>query len=255
MLDKNTNKFKTLKRIIISVSGIVFFFLVWFIVATCINSTLFPTPFVAFAQMFNLLGKSSTWLAIGGTFLRLLIAFGISLILALIFGILAGLIKGFKRFFSPFVTVFRTIPTAALIFILIVLVKSTVSLVIIDFLLMFPILYEAVVTGIRNIDKTVIDALEVDQGKTNKLAIFKVLIPMSGPYIILGMIQSLGLGMKVSIMSEVLVGDTSVPGLGRMLRVASSEADMPTIFAIAIISIVLISLLDILVKTLKKKFS
>ena len=249
----SNSKTKTLPKILITIGGILFVFLVWWIVSICINSTLFPTPFVALERMFVLLGKGSTYEAIGGTFYRLLIAFLISFLLALIFGILAGLLKGFKRFFSPFVSVFRTIPTAALIFILIVLVKSTVSLVIIDFLLMFPILYEAVVTGIKNIDKNVIDALEVDQGKTNKTAIVKVIVPMSGPYIVLGIIQSLGLGMKVSIMSEVLVGDTSVPGLGRMLRVASNEADMPTIFAIAIISIILIALLDILVKVIKKK--
>ena len=119
---------------------------------------------------------------------------------------------------------------------------------------MFPILYEAVVSGVKNIDKTLLDALKLDSGERTGNALTKVVIPMAWPYILLGIVQSLGLGMKVSIMSEVLCGDDRIPGLGRMINQAYQETNVPVIFAITVISIVLIAILDLLLSFLKKKF-
>ena len=138
--------------------------------------------------------------------------------------------------------------------VLIILTKPTNGLLIIDFLLMFPILYEAVVSGVKNIDKTLLDALKLDSGERTGNALTKVVIPMAWPYILLGIVQSLGLGMKVSIMSEVLCGDDRIPGLGRMINQAYQETNVPVIFAITVISIVLIAILDLLLSFLKKKF-
>jgi NitT/TauT family transport system permease protein len=241
-------------KIILNVLGVVFIFFAWWIASSIINLSLFPTPIIAFKTMFSLLGKASSWLAIGETIKRLIVAFLISFAFALILGVLGGIFKGFRHFFNPVVIVLRTIPTAAVVIILVVLLKPTSGLYIIDFLLMFPILYEAVVSGVSSVDKSIIDALRLDDRKGSINSIGQIFIPMALPYIGLGIIQSLGLGMKVSIMSEILVGDTKIKGLGQMLRIAQSESDMPTVFAIAIIAIIIIALLDILVKIIKTKF-
>ena len=55
-------------------------------------------------------------------------------------------------------------------------------------------------------------------------------------------------------MSEVLCGDDRIPGLGRMINQAYQETNVPVIFAITVISIVLIAILDLLLSFLKKKF-
>lgn len=237
-----------------TIIGIVLVVLVWWLLALIIDKTLFPAPNIAFQTMFELLGEGYTWKAIGGTLYRLIIAFLMSFVAALIFGVFGGISKIFRTIFNPFVVVLRTIPTAAVIFVLIILLKPTNALYIIDFLLMFPILYEAVSTGVKNIDKTIIDAMRLDSGKRDIKAITSVIVPMAWPYIILGIIQSLGLGMKVSIMSEVLCGDNTIPGLGRMISTAYQETNVPVIFAVTIIAILLIAVLDIALKLLKRKY-
>ena len=235
--------------------GVVFLFAVWWISANIIDKSLYPTPFVAFSRLFEMLGTSNTWNAILETIKRLFLAFLISFGISLVLGIIGGIFKGFRHFFNPFVIVLRTIPTATVAIILIVLLKPDNGLYIIDFLMMFPILYEAVASGVKNIDKNILDALTLDDRKTSINSIIKIIVPMSFPYVGLGIVQSLGLGMKVSIMSEILIGDTSIKGLGQLLRIAQSESDMPTVFAIALISIFIIALLDILVSFIKSKIS
>ena len=239
---------------VLTMLGLVFLFFAWWISSLIINKTLYPTPIVAFSRLFEMLGQFNTWNAIYQTIRRLMVAFLLSFSISLILGILGGIFKGFRHFFNPFVIVLRTIPTATVAIIFIVLLKPNNGLYIIDFLMMFPILYEAVVAGVKNIDKSILDALSLDDRKTSANSLFKIIIPMSFPYVGLGIIQSLGLGMKVSIMSEILIGDTSIKGLGQLLRIAQSESDMPTVFAIALIAIFVISLLDILVSIIKNKF-
>lgn len=242
------------KNIILTTLGVILVFLIWWILALIINKTLFPGPIKTFTVLGELLGKTHTWKAIGGTLYRLIVAFTLSFLAALIIGVFGGLSSTFRRILNPLVVVLRTIPTAAVIFVLIILTKPTNGLLIIDFLLMFPILYEAVVSGVKNIDKTLLDALKLDSGERTGNALTKVVIPMAWPYILLGIVQSLGLGMKVSIMSEVLCGDDRIPGLGRMINQAYQETNVPVIFAITVISIVLIAILDLLLSFLKKKF-
>jgi NitT/TauT family transport system permease protein len=242
------------KNIIFTTLGIALVIFLWWILALIINKTLFPGPIKTFNTLGTLIIKESTWAAIGGTLFRLVTAFVLSFVAALIFGILGGISEVFRTIFNPIIVVLRTIPTAAVIFVLIILIKPTYGLLVIDFLLMFPILYEAVVSGVKNVDKTLIDAVKLDAGANTRNGLFKVVIPMAWPYIILGIVQSLGLGMKVSIMSEVLCGDDRIPGLGRMINQAYQETNVPVIFAITVISILLIAILDLSLNFLKRKY-
>ena len=73
------------------------------------------------------------------------------------------------------------------------------------------------------------------------------------PTISLGIIQSLGLGMKVSIMAEVLVGNPKVKGLGMMIKNYYNYVEMDYVLALSLIGIILIGLLDLTLHLVKKK--
>lgn len=187
------------------------------------------------------------------TLLRLFISLLISLLFAFILGIIGGLIPTFHRLINPLVIVLRTIPTAAVILILIVLLKPAYALTIIVCLVTFPVLYEAVRGGIANTDESIKQSLRLETNLHNPKSIFKVLIPCSAPYIFLGIIQTIGLGMKVSIMSEVLVGNPKVTGLGMMIKNYYNFLEMDKVLAVSMYAIILIGLVDLLMNILKKK--
>lgn len=236
-----------------SIIGIGALFFFWWLISFLVNSTLFPGPQKVIPQFFVYMGQGETYFALGGTLLRLLIAITLGFLFGLIFGILGGLYEPFKAFMKPFIIVFRTIPTAAVIFVIIALLKPMFAPVIIVFLIVFPMLYESVVTGISSIDKSIIDATKIDQSKGIK-TIFKVYLPLSWSYIVLGLVSSIGLGMKVSIMSEILAGSDSEAGLGKLIRDCSTIADMTGVLAYSILAIIIIGLVDIGVHLLKKKY-
>lgn len=234
--------------------GIIFLFFLWWVIALGVNNYLFPGPQTTLSTMFVLLGEISTWEAIGFTLLRLLISFLICVISAIIVGLIAGRYEYFAKFLNPLIVTLRTLPTAAIIFTLVILLKPVFSLQIILLLMMFPIIYQAVVDGVNNIDKSVIRAISVDANVMSFNSIFRIIIPCSWHSIILGSIQALGLGMKAGIMAEVLVGNNTVMGIGRILYRGYIEYQMDVVFAISIIAIILIGGIDILLHAIKKKY-
>lgn len=236
-----------------TILGIVGVFLLWYLIALIANTTLMPGPEIVIPIFGKLLLEANTYQAIGGTLLRLIIAIALGSIFGLILGIFGGLYPSFRAFIKPLIVVFRTIPTAAVIFIIIALLRPMFAPVIIVFLITFPILYESVVSGISNIDQSIIDASKIDGSNAFK-STFKLYLPLSKSYILLGLVSSIGLGMKVSIMAEILAGSESEIGLGKMIQNAATIADMKNVLAYSLIAIIIIGLIDIAMYLLKKRF-
>lgn len=253
MFYKRIKDFKY-KTLVFTLIGIVLVLLIWSLVSLFASNSLFPGPLETFSRFGELFIQGSTYEAIGGTLLRLIISLTISFLLALALGILAGINKGFYDILNPLIIVLRTLPVAAVIFVLIVLLKPTYALFIITGLTMFPIMFEAIANGIRNVDPGIKDSMRIDASLISFKNLFVILLPSAKEDIILGVIQSLGLGMKVSLMAEVLVGTDAIKGLGRMLYHGYIELDMRTVLASALYAIILIGLIDIALKYLKKHF-
>lgn len=251
MIRKIKNLKKDTKITLYSLLGVVLLFFLWWMLSAIIKSTLFPSPIVVFPAFFTLLGKASTYRAIGGTFIRLLISFGISFILGLALGSLAGYFYRFEAIMKPIVEFLRTLPTAAVVLILVVLLKPVWTPIIVTTLVMFPLFYQAFNNGIKNIEKNTKDELTMDNASIFN-SLFKVYIPLTSPYIILAIVQSLGLGMKVSIMAEILGGSNDISGLGRLIHNEASVANATNVMAYSLVAILIIVIIDALFHYLKK---
>jgi NitT/TauT family transport system permease protein len=241
--------------VINTVLGIGFVFLLWWLTSLIVKASVLPTfpgPEDAIPLFFSLFGEASTWLAVGGTLLRLIISFAIAFLIGSLLGVIAGVYKGFANFMRPLVITLRTLPTAAVILILIVLLRPIYAPIIIVFLIIFPISYESMATGIKNVSREVREAAKID-GASRLQSIIRIKIPLSMPYVLLGIVSSLGLGMKISIMSEIIAGSNRIAGLGRLIHLAYIEADMTRIVAISIFAIILIGLIDLGMYLAKKK--
>lgn len=252
-MKNKTNEKKYLKPLYI-VLGIGFVFLLWWIASIIIKANLlktFPGPEDALPLFFQLAGEKRTWLSLGATLLRLLISFSLAFVVGSFLGMIAGVYKRFENFMRPLVITLRTLPTAAVILILIVLVRPQVSPIIIVFLIIFPLSYEAMVSGFHNVNKEIKEAAKID-GASRVQIMFRVSLPLSTPYIFLGVVSSLGLGMKISIMSEIITGSSSINGLGLLIHIAYREADMTSIVALSIYAIILIGLIDLMMFFAKK---
>ena len=253
-------------KIICGILGFAFLIFLWWPVSYLMRqggNTLLPYPHEVWETLNRLLwltpDREHTWVAMGWSLARILIGFSLSFLFGGLLGTLGGLSKNFSSFMGPYVTFSKTMPTAAFVLILVGIFYSFHGLApyipcFLVFLVAFPMIYEAFRSGIQSESKEVQDALELDCGKRSIPAVWNVLWPDSQSFISLSIVQSLGLSMKVSIMSEILVNSSeSRGGLGGLIQNAQITLSMDEVIAYSLIAIILILMVDIPVFILKKQ--
>ena len=230
-------------------AGLVFVLVVWLMISLSLGqgNLIFPSPADTFAYTFKLLSSSYIYECLGMTLLRTLEGFLIAFALAFLLGTFAGEVTPMQRFFKPFILVLKSMPTAALVFLFLVLSGTKRAPIWIVSLLAFPILYEAFVSGIVAVPLQLRWAAKIDQASPISTAL-RVKLPVALPYVILGVLNSFALSFKTEIMAEIVAGHTS-PGLGGAIRVYrnSDPADLTPVFAISLIAIVFVLIVDLLV--------
>lgn len=235
--------------------GTIFVIALWFLLSLIfdINEGIFPSPIATFKEFANLLGDAYSYKCLGFTFLRMIIGFVISFMLALIVGILAGNHSWLYEFLKPTMTVIKSIPTVALVFLFIVIVAPKNAPILVVFVICFPILYEAVAGGIKKVDPQINYAARVD-GAGYLKRVLSIKLPLSMPFIIVGVVSSFSLSFKLEIMAEVLTGYTS-NGLGSVIRAAKNDnpTDMTLVFAYSLFAIIFMLLITYLETVVKHK--
>ena len=237
--------------------GIFFVFLVWYIISLSqgYGNLIFPTPHETIKKTFEILSSKTIYISILWTALRTLIGFLSSLLLALIIGLFAGTFKKIQLFLKPIMIVLKSAPTAAFVFLFLILSGSRYAPIYIVFILSFPILYESIVGGLNNIDEEVLDAVKLDGGNFYQ-TFSKIKMPLSLPYLLVGIESSFALSFKTCIMAEIIAGDTNY-GLGSMITAYRSiePANLTPIFSITLIAIVIVLLINLMSAIIHKSSS
>jgi ABC-type nitrate/sulfonate/bicarbonate transport system permease component len=259
---------KSKRTLLIQISawtlGFVFLIFVWWLVSYLMHlddNRLLPYPSEAFLTLNQLLWAEeagTTWQAIGWTLARLVIGFLVSFLLGGLLGTLAGNHPAFKSFFKPFIVFAKSMPTAAFVIILIGIFYKFRGLppyipCFLVFLVAFPVIYEAFCSGVENESQDTKDALDLDVGRKSVVATVRVIWPDSESYILLAVAQSLGLSMKVSVMSEILTNSSSSQGgIGGLIQESQMYASMKEIIAYSIIAVLMVLIIDIPLYLVKK---
>ena len=247
-------------RFVIFTLGIIFVVLLWVIISLLFdkNGNIFPSPIMTFERFSEIIKDPYTFKCVGYTMLRMLIGFSASLVLALLIGVFAGNHPTIYQFLKPLLITLRSIPTVALIFVFIVMVDPKDAPILIVLVICFPILYEGITGGMRNVDRLYLDSARVDGAHYFKrMATIK--IPLAIPYIVVAMVSSFALSFKIEIMAEAMSGYTK-NGIGSVIRAALSDVDDPhpmiTIFAYSLFAILLmliVSLIQEIITGMMKK--
>ena len=249
-----TIKNNTFIKILLMILGVFFIFVLYEIIRVLANNPiLFPTLKEIFNSFINLFQNSELFLnfliTIGRTFLAIFISF----IFGYLLGNIAGFFPKFHYFFHPLISIMKCIPVPCFIFVLFVYFfnRSLISILIIIFIVIFPLIYEASREGITNIDNNVILSLRIE-GLYKKNSLFKVILPLSFNYVLLSLLSSIGLALKIEITAEILLNPQYTKGIGQFVYLAYSQAIYPDLYATLILIVLVFLIFDIVITILKK---
>lgn len=237
-------------NIICSVAAVAFMWIIWIIAYYAAdNDYVIPSFTDTFVSLFQCFGESRFWASFGWTVLRTAEAFVISFVLALPCAVGAAFSKPFRHFMSPIIAVLRTLPTLAVVLLLLLWTGVRAAPVIVTVLLLFPVEYAQICAAIDGVDGELLQMAEVYR-VPRKDRLFKIYLPLASPGVLSQLGANFSLGLKVTISAEVLAN--TYTSLGGMMQSARAFLEMPRLAALTLIAVVTGLVVDIALSQLKR---
>lgn len=232
-LSTTTNK----NKIIRGGLSALFWLAVWQIACLLVaKELLLPAPAVVFRRFGALIVSAAFWQATLMTFLRIFGGFFLGVAGGLFLAVVTKLSKTADTLFNPLIKAVRATPIVSFIILTLVWLSKDTVPVFIVFLMVVPIVWDNVRTGIDSRDQRLIEMAFVFKLKP-RLVFTKIYVPTVTPYFLTACTTSLGLAWKSGIAAEVI----SRPefAMGSKLSDAKVYLETPDVFVWSIVVIVL----------------
>jgi len=179
-----------------------------------VNPALLPPPGSVFLTLHELVVSGDVVAPVTETLGMLLASYATACIAAIALGLCMGCNQAIYRLFEPLVELMRPVPKSALLppLFLFLGVGWPAMFTVVTLGAFFPVLINTI-QGVRGIDTTLIDTARTFRCSARR-TVLRVILPATLPAIFTGMRVSLGLGMVLIVLAEMLGGEG---GLGFVL--------------------------------------
>ncbi len=186
----------------------------WALAAHAVHQELLiPAPWVVVRHLFDII-RSGTFVKIVCTSLmRVLAGFICGCVFGVLLAVLCSLSSVLDSLIYPMIRVISSIPVTSFIILVMLWLPYTYVPVFIAALLIVPIMFGNVRTGIQETDKALLEVAKVYRFSAWK-TLTKVYVPSVLPYFYSGAVTSLGLAWKAGIAAEVLALPKNAIGSG-----------------------------------------
>ncbi|ENM5769231.1 ABC transporter permease subunit [Vibrio mimicus] len=223
-------------------SGGLFFLGVWHFLASGSGSLAFASPWETLAAAAGILTEKNFWFSgMLPTLCRVLVGFVLGIIVGGGFGVCAGLFPGIALFLLPFRWILSSVPGVVLVILAMLWcgVGSTMVVVIVA-LTVTPTIYLAMQEGIATTDSNLCEMARVYKLSCRK-RLTEIYLPSVSASLISACVIALGGGMRVAILGETL---GMSQGLGYTLAMARANLDTAGLYAVALLSMLLVSVIE-----------
>ena len=220
--------------------AVLFWLVLWEIASRIIGwDIILVSPVRVVWKLAELVREAFFWKTILTSLCRIMGGF----LLALFTGtVLAGVASksGFlRKLLQPFMVTVRAVPVASFIVLALIMFSTKTLSTLIAFLMATPVIYAAVLTGIGETDKELLEAADVN-GADNLQRVRFVYAPQMWNAFVSACKTAMGLSWKAGIAAEVIGMPQHT--IGAYLKDAKTYLDTPSLFAWTL-TIVLLSLL------------
>lgn len=212
-------------------TALVFFVLWWLVVKIFhIENFVLPSPLEAFSALYQF--RDALLVHGAATLATTLAGFALSVFFGLILGVLVGSFRLVYSSLYPLLIAFNSVPKAALVPVLVIWFGvGTIPAIVTAFLLSFFPVVVNVATGFATIEPELLDVLRV-LGASRRDMIVKVGIPRSLPYFFASLKIAITLSFVGTVIAEIIAGNN---GIGNVMLIASSNFNVPLVFAALIV--------------------
>lgn len=232
-------KSRKIRRPVKIILVILFWLAVWQGASMIINNSLhMPSPAETFDSLGRIIVTDNFWLSVALTFYRVVFGVAISFVSGIVLAYLASRWSVLETLLGPAVTAIKSTPVASIIILALVWFDSSFVPVFSCVLLCFPIFYTNTLSGIKSVDKELLEMAAVF-GVRQKRVLTGISVPSVLPNVYSALSICLGFSWKSVVAAEVL---SSVKySVGYNLYTTKLSLDIPGLFAWTI-TIIIISI-------------
>ena len=220
--------------------SVIFALTIWQISAMIVNEEfLFPTPIGVICRLFTIWQEDGVLTAISNSFIKIVSGFLLGLLLGILLALIAARFSVIEQLLWPFMITIKSVPVASFIVLALMWLTSRQLSTFISFLMVLPIIYTNILSGIKNSDREKDKMATVFRMSPLGRVIY-IWIPRIKPFMLSACSIAIGLSWKAGVAAELI----GIPGcsLGEMLYYSKLYFNTVDLFAWTLI-IVLISVL------------
>ncbi len=225
-MQDNSRKAKT-ESIIKKASAVLLALALWQCAAMLLNeSLLLVAPTRVCVRLWELIREEGFWSSVFYSLWRILLGFLFGACAASLLAVLSYRFPFTETLLWPYVMAVRTVPVASFIILALVLFSSSRLSVLISFLMVFPVLYSAILQGLKSTDRQLLE-----MARTYRLPwqrrLGYIFMPQIKPFLLSSCTTALGLAWKSGIAAEVIgIPDGSIGERLYQAKIYLATADL-----------------------------
>lgn len=174
------------------------------------------------------------------TFYHISLGFLLGVLLGCILAVLAARLRFVEILLWPWMITIKSVPVASFVVICLIWLSAGNLSVFISFLIVLPVIYQNMLTGLRNLDPAMREMARVFDVPRRKRIKF-IILPQLRPYLLSACTVTAGMAWKAGVAAEII--GTPQGSVGKMLYQAKIYLDTDDLLAWTVV-IVLVSVLS-----------
>ncbi|MDO5445006.1 MAG: ABC transporter permease subunit [Eubacteriales bacterium] len=226
-LDPKTKKF----------AAAAFLLLLWQAAAMLLNQKLLlASPADVIQRLFSIWREPAFFASVLFSFVRICAGFLLGFTVGVILAVISGKYSAVKILLQPVMATIKSVPVASFIILALIWLNSSQLSVFISFLMVLPVIYNNVLSGIQSIDPKMLQMADVFRIPWGKRFLF-IWLPTIKPQLTAACSTALGLAWKSGIAAEVI----GIPSrsIGEMLYSAKVYLNTVDLFTWTVIIVVI----------------
>ena len=218
------------------------------------NDLLIPAPWAVLRRLCGLAVRSDFWMAVSGSLLRMLTGYFAGVACGFLLAFCTHWSRIARQLLAPAFTVIRATPVASFILIALIWIGSARVPVFTAFLMVLPIVWGGVSSGLESIGKELPEAARLF-GFSRRRKLWLLYLPSIKTPFLSACVTSVGLAWKASVAAEVLC--VSKLSIGKYLYQSKLYLETVDLYAwtctVIVLSLVLESALKFAVRRSRKE--
>ncbi|MBQ1493285.1 MAG: ATP-binding cassette domain-containing protein [Blautia sp.] len=209
--------------------AVCFWILLWQVVAMAVDQPIFfASPLEVLRSLFLLLRGKRFYVAVLGSFSHVALGILLATVTSVILGALSGRFSLLEELLSPFMGAVKSVPVVSYVILALICFSSRHISILITFLVVLPVLYANLLTGIKEVDVQLLEMAKNYRMRKRDVLRY-LLIPELYPIFSTAFRLSCGMAWKAGVAAEVI--GASQRSIGERIGQTKLYLETPELFA------------------------